>query len=109
MEWDTGIFQCFGEHCHSFIVSVFCPVCQLAYQRAGLDQRECGFTDFIITLFCPVCVAVYTRTSIREKYNIDGSISVDVLYMLLCTVCAIAQQTRQMDLRGAKPAGMWMG
>jgi len=108
-DWDTGLFHCTGqEHWKSFFVSAFCLCCQGAYQRAGLDQRECNAKDALLMLFCPICTLVHTRWKIREKYGISGSAPVDVMTLLCCTVCAVAQQTRQMDLRGAKPAGMWM-
>lgn len=44
------------------------------------------------------------RSKIRTKYGIEGGIVGDFFSVLCCGLCAITQQTRQLDMKGAKPA-----
>jgi Cys-rich protein (TIGR01571 family) len=52
---------------------------------------------------------VLIRTKIREKYGIDGNLVNDILGAWCCTICAVSQQTRQLDIRGDRPASVCMG
>mmetsp|Transcript_758 Transcript_758/g.1027 ORF Transcript_758/g.1027 Transcript_758/m.1027 type:complete len:123 (+) Transcript_758:1098-1466(+) len=105
--WSTGLFSC----CDDFkvcVVSTFCCPCQLAYQRAAIDNEQCQFSSCFPFLFCPICCAVNVRADLREKYSVPGSFIADLFAMCVCWACAVAQQTRQLDMKGLRPAGMFM-
>jgi Cys-rich protein (TIGR01571 family) len=90
------------------MVSWCCGVCQLSYQKAAVEEHPCGVGDCIPVMCCPICCQVSIRGKIREKYGLDGSCCVDFLLSAFCALCAVSQQTRQLDLKGAKPAGCFM-
>ena len=90
------------------LVSYYCGICQLAYQKAAVEEHECGIGDLIPVWCCAICCQVTIRGKIREKYGLDGSCPVDCLVSLFCGLCAISQQTRQLDMKGQKPAGCFM-
>lgn len=90
------------------LVSWCCGPCQLAYQKAAVEEHECGLGDLIPILCCGFCCFVSVRGKIREKYGFEGSLIGDILTIMCCGLCALSQQTRQLDMKGAKPAGMFM-
>jgi len=106
--WDVELFDCFAD-CKVCVVSWVCMPCQLAYQKVAVeDAYPCGVGDAILPCLFPFCCAVSIRGKIRTKYGIEGGCMGDVCVLLFCGVCAVTQQTRQLSLKGAKPAGMFM-
>eukprot|EP01108_Squamamoeba_japonica_P009585 TRINITY_DN9041_c0_g1_i1.p2 TRINITY_DN9041_c0_g1~~TRINITY_DN9041_c0_g1_i1.p2 ORF type:complete len:111 (+),score=37.68 TRINITY_DN9041_c0_g1_i1:125-457(+) len=106
-DWDTGIFDCLSD-IKVCLLTWLCPVCQLAQQKATVEGHDCGLGDCIPVWCCALCCAVMVRGKIREKYGIDGSLVMDLLCTLFCGICSISQQTRQLDMKGDKPAGICM-
>jgi hypothetical protein len=53
--------------------------------------------------FCPICCGVITRGEIREKYGYEGSFFSDLCILCVCSCCAVAQQTRELQLQGVRP------
>lgn len=90
------------------LLSWICGVCQLAQQKATVEGHECGIGDLIPVWCCAPCCLVMVRGKIREKYGIDGNLVQDLLCSWCCTICAVSQQTRQLDMKGDKPAGICM-
>eukprot|EP01115_Flamella_aegyptia_P008614 TRINITY_DN3594_c0_g1_i1.p1 TRINITY_DN3594_c0_g1~~TRINITY_DN3594_c0_g1_i1.p1 ORF type:complete len:123 (+),score=32.52 TRINITY_DN3594_c0_g1_i1:35-370(+) len=105
--WDTGLFDCLSD-CKVCLVSWCCAPCQVAYQKAAVEEHECGLGDLIPVCCCPICCQVSVRGKIREKYGIEGSGCGDCMASFCCGICSISQQPRQLDMKGAKPAGMFM-
>eukprot|EP01130_Rhizamoeba_saxonica_P005518 TRINITY_DN21_c0_g1_i3.p1 TRINITY_DN21_c0_g1~~TRINITY_DN21_c0_g1_i3.p1 ORF type:complete len:124 (+),score=17.52 TRINITY_DN21_c0_g1_i3:44-373(+) len=105
--WDTGLFDCFSNP-KVCVISWFCGPCQGAYQMAGVEDRECTPVDLILMIFCGFCCIIKTRGLIRDKFGIEGSLVMDILHIWCCGICAISQQTRQLDIKGIKPAGFLM-
>jgi len=105
--WDTGLCDCFSD-CKVLCVSWLCATCQIAYQIAAVEEHECGCGDWIPVCLCGFCCQVKVRGLIRQKYNIEGSGCGDCCTSMFCILCAVSQQTRQLDMKGAKPAGMFM-
>jgi len=105
--WDTGVCDCF-EDMRVCMGTIFCAVCQLSIQRATLENRDTQYLDCLLTLLCPFCCLLKTRTALRDKYNLSGSIVQDTLISLWCGPCAVAQQSRQMELKGDSPSSVFM-
>eukprot|EP01012_Entosiphon_sulcatum_P022997 TRINITY_DN2797_c0_g1_i2.p2 TRINITY_DN2797_c0_g1~~TRINITY_DN2797_c0_g1_i2.p2 ORF type:complete len:114 (+),score=18.86 TRINITY_DN2797_c0_g1_i2:49-390(+) len=105
--WDTGLLEC-GADVKICLVSWCCGCCQVAHQRAALESRECSFGDSILVFLCPLCCQVKTRGEVREKYGIEGSALSDCCASYYCMPCAIAQQHRQLQMRGNVPKGCLM-
>eukprot|EP01129_Flabellula_baltica_P016383 TRINITY_DN86_c0_g1_i1.p1 TRINITY_DN86_c0_g1~~TRINITY_DN86_c0_g1_i1.p1 ORF type:complete len:111 (-),score=21.78 TRINITY_DN86_c0_g1_i1:89-421(-) len=106
-DWDTGLFDCFSD-IKVCVVTLFCAPCQASYQRAAVEDRECEIMDLICMLFCSICCIVKVRGDIRDKYGIEGSLIMDIITLLCCSICSVTQHTRQLDIKGAKPAGFCM-
>jgi Cys-rich protein (TIGR01571 family) len=81
---------------------------QLAVQQGTLETRECTIPDIVFNIFCFICRGVQTREKIRTKYGFGGSFGSDILEVWLCGCCAVTQQTRQLQMKGLKPAGLFM-
>jgi len=105
--WETALFDCFSDP-RVCCVSLFCAPCQGAFQKSSLEDRDCAVTDLLMFIFCAPCCFIQTRIAIRDKYGFQGSIVGDICSFLLCGPCAVAQQTRQLRLKGKKPAGFCM-
>ena len=106
-DWDTGIFDCFSD-IKVCLLSWLCGTCQVAQQKATVEGHDCGIGDLIMVWCCGICCQVSVRGKIREKYGIDGSLVGDIVFSLCCMICSISQQTRQLDMKGDKPAGICM-
>jgi len=106
-EWDTTLFDCFAD-CKVLAVTCCCTPCQGAYQYATVQDRDCSIVDLLYFFFCGPCFFIYTRGLIREKFNLSGSCMMDVISLCCCSLCAISQQTRQLEIKGRRPAGMFM-
>jgi len=105
--WDTGLFDCFSD-IKVLLVSWLCGVCQVSAQKAGVEGHECGLGDLIPVCLFPFCCQIITRGKIRDKFGIEGSLVSDFLTSWCCMLCAISQQTRQLNMKGVKPAGLFM-
>ena len=107
MSWDTGICDCFSD-IKVALVTYYCWSCQTAFNEAAVSDRECGFIHFCGAAVAGQSHAIAVRGQIRQKYNIEGSICGDFCTIAFCCPCAICQHTRQLDQKGASPAGMCM-
>jgi Cys-rich protein (TIGR01571 family) len=105
--WEHGIFDCFGD-VKVCLLSGFCNLWQVAQQKATVEEHDCGIGDVMAVWCCHLCCLVIVRGKIREKYGIEGSTISDFLSICFCAVCAITQQTRQLEAKGNKPAGICM-
>eukprot|EP01127_Copromyxa_protea_P015634 TRINITY_DN4528_c0_g1_i1.p1 TRINITY_DN4528_c0_g1~~TRINITY_DN4528_c0_g1_i1.p1 ORF type:complete len:110 (-),score=13.89 TRINITY_DN4528_c0_g1_i1:25-354(-) len=106
-DWDTGIFDLMIDQ-KVCMVSTFCLPCQLAYQKATIEEHQCGIMDLLFSIICFCPCGAKVRGDIRGKYGIDGSPVADCLSITFCPCCTVAQQTRQLDIKGLKPAGFLM-
>jgi len=104
--WETNLFDCIADT-RICMLSTFCPCYQGALLLAAVENKECGCAEAMKMLFCGFCYLVQTRGTIRKKYNIDGSILVDIFALLCCPICAVSQQVRQWELH-ERPLGTYM-
>jgi Cys-rich protein (TIGR01571 family) len=80
----------------------------MAYNEAAVTGNPCGISECCGAFFCGPLHIMAVRTAIRTKYGFDGSICGDIVAITFCAPCAICQHTRQLDIKGAAPAGMCM-
>eukprot|EP01117_Protostelium_nocturnum_P018208 TRINITY_DN7571_c0_g1_i1.p1 TRINITY_DN7571_c0_g1~~TRINITY_DN7571_c0_g1_i1.p1 ORF type:complete len:110 (-),score=13.29 TRINITY_DN7571_c0_g1_i1:60-389(-) len=104
--WDIELFDCFSD-IKVCLISCFLAPCQLAVQANAIEGKE-DIMHWVLACCCSFCCAVVVRGRIREKYNIDGDLLRDVVTVCYCACCVITQQTRELDARGLKPAGLFM-
>jgi len=93
-DWKNGLFSCddkFGICIRTYLL----PHCTLAQARSDYDGSNCCFN---------LCLASHNphaiRTAIRHGYGIQGSCCGDLCSVALCHLCAIAQITREVQIRG---------
>eukprot|EP01123_Difflugia_compressa_P008776 TRINITY_DN2713_c0_g1_i1.p1 TRINITY_DN2713_c0_g1~~TRINITY_DN2713_c0_g1_i1.p1 ORF type:complete len:118 (+),score=13.21 TRINITY_DN2713_c0_g1_i1:79-432(+) len=104
--WDTSLFDCMADK-RICLYSLFCSCCQGAYLLSALEGHPCGVQDGLKLTFCSLCYFVKIRGEVRKKYTIDGSIFIDLVTLMFCPFCAVAQTTRQYEIKEA-PVGMHM-
>ncbi|PRP81648.1 hypothetical protein PROFUN_01155 [Planoprotostelium fungivorum] len=90
------------------LTTLYCLPCQLAYQNGNLEERDCDFCDCLLAMCCPCICGCVVRGRIRQKYGIKGGAASDCLSQLCCPLCATAQQTRELHVRGGRPSGLFM-
>lgn len=95
-DYTTGIFQCF-THRLCLAATFFSPILA-AFNRAEADKRDCNFCDVVFSLKTPI-TQYQTRQSIRAEHKIADSPVADCLAAVLCTPCAVAQDSIEMERR----------
>lgn len=103
-DWDTSLFDC-SQDLWGCFMACFCPCVEGMYQRAAVEDRDCGILDCLWMWCCCPCCMIKVRGDIRDKYGIAGSCFCDTLLLWCIYPLPVAQQTRQLEMRGAKPAG----
>eukprot|EP01132_Coremiostelium_polycephalum_P009705 gene9705-11919_t len=106
-DWEHGLCSC-CEDMRVCCISFLWPNLQLLQQRVTVEGKECDFLDCLCVHCLFPCAACATRAAIREKHGIEGSLVMDILSVWCCPLCAITQQTRQLQAKGEKPAGLFM-
>ena len=96
---DIGVLFC----------SLFCCTIQNAQTQAKLDNRPCTICDAIATtipLPCvaptPVCIPFHNRQQLRNKYGFSSAVCYDMCTCLLCCMCMIMQDAREVNYREMK-------
>eukprot|EP01012_Entosiphon_sulcatum_P031853 TRINITY_DN4057_c0_g1_i1.p1 TRINITY_DN4057_c0_g1~~TRINITY_DN4057_c0_g1_i1.p1 ORF type:complete len:243 (-),score=28.27 TRINITY_DN4057_c0_g1_i1:150-818(-) len=112
------------------IISLFCPSCQVAYQKAAVEKLgepsrgQCsvwkdflpifiidllasGLTYFYLPIGSAIC-ACNLRAEMRSIFQLDGSVFSDSLLAFCCLSCTVTQQHRELVLRNAPPEGFLM-
>jgi Cys-rich protein (TIGR01571 family) len=117
--WSTDLCSCFKD-CPSAMDAFFCDYCQLSRQY---NTYMTGSN----TIHWPVCCAAFgadvfgvaaigvavgtwalsyvVRNRLRQRYNIMGDELSDLCVAGFCSCCSVAQNYREMSLRGEWPAG----
>uniref|UniRef100_A0A3Q4MUQ2 Cornifelin n=4 Tax=Pseudocrenilabrinae TaxID=318546 RepID=A0A3Q4MUQ2_NEOBR len=90
-EWSTNACDC-CEDCGICLCGTFVP-CILACQVAQDSDESC-------CLACLPGALIALRTSIRNRYNIGGSVCDDWLVMACIPACGLCQMAREQKIRG---------
>lgn len=110
-QWKESLFGCFSDLPSCCLGTFF--FCYLYGRNANrLDGSDCLYhcciyfactTCFVVTTcICCNCVHGPRRKLLREKYNLKPNCA-DGLVTCLCPLCAICQETREMERRGPPP------
>uniref|UniRef100_A0A669F022 Cornifelin n=1 Tax=Oreochromis niloticus TaxID=8128 RepID=A0A669F022_ORENI len=87
-EWNTNACDC----CEDCLCGTFVP-CILACKVAQDSDESC-------CLACLPGALIALRTSIRNRYNIGGSVCDDWLVMACIPACGLCQMAREQKIRG---------
>ncbi|XP_004703462.1 placenta-specific gene 8 protein-like [Echinops telfairi] len=87
-DWQTGVFDCCDDM-GICLCGTFCPLC-LSCQIAS-DMDEC----------CLCGASVAMRTLYRTRYNIQGSICNDFMWLGCFPNCTLCQLKRDIEKRKA--------
>lgn len=115
--WSSGLFDC-GSDIDICFMSFFCPIIQYNNNHEGYkdyfptNQTDkivfCMATSFEYIFWCATCGALglitfiprsLLRSRIREKYEIEGSSSMDCFNSLCCSCCSLIQEAKEIKFR----------
>ncbi|KAJ6244301.1 duf614 family protein-related [Anaeramoeba flamelloides] len=93
--WGSSLLGCFSNP-KICLMTLFCMPCQLAKNKASVDQRECTICD---------CLCgpreYFTRQQIRSKYGFEQATLMDCIVTGPCLPCAVCQDAREIEDRGS--------
>jgi len=105
--WKSGPFGCYGDcnDCGStpcLAMHIGCGGVQAGMTEFKLGGANGGFPTFCcLGACCPClpCLAIVQRKQIREKYDLEGSVALDVALGCCCSACTVAQCANQVDCK----------
>ena len=101
--WNEDLCGCCNDS-SSCCLSCFCPAIQYAYNSQLIDQSSfCGACCeyLLLGMFgCDICLRGSLRRRIRYAYGIQSDCCCDCFVHCVCGCCALAQETREIALRG---------
>ncbi|KAH3753715.1 uncharacterized protein LOC127848140 [Dreissena polymorpha] len=96
-EWSHGLFNCFDDF-GICIVAYLAPCVQFGQNAEKVGEGSCflcGLVYFVPILNIIEWVTV--RGKIREQNGIDGTACNDCLTIMFCPLCALAQETMEVQ------------
>jgi Cys-rich protein (TIGR01571 family) len=122
--WQTSILACFQDTPGCVEVSL-CSYCELGFQYSTVQHEQqsmhpaacCAplMADLLMVLLSPVwwspglsLTTHYVRRRLREKFHITPNQGVQEFWTaVLCSLCALCQQRRELVLRGLSPGSLF--
>ncbi|CAJ1942309.1 unnamed protein product [Sphenostylis stenocarpa] len=105
-DWHTDLFACCSEPCLC-IKTCFYPcgtlskIASVATNRPISSAEACNeLMAYSLILSC-CCYTCCIRTKLRKMMNIRGGYIDDFLSHLMCCCCALVQEWREVEIRGA--------
>ena len=94
-QWQSGLFGCFG-HLGLCLCGFICPCCLFAKNAEimGENSLQSGLLYACWPVF-GVAASAELRGKIRERKNISGSLTRDVISSVLCPICTLVQEARE--------------
>ncbi|KAK2148372.1 hypothetical protein LSH36_501g08043 [Paralvinella palmiformis] len=89
-DWKADLLGCFDD-CKTTLCGLCCPLCLASRVSQRVGEHLC----------VPCCVPgglIAIRTKMRLMLGIQGSICNDCLALSCCTLCALCQMQRELDL-----------
>lgn len=101
--WSTGLFAFDWSSC---LPSLCCPWFQSALNQAEVHDRDGSVADVCMNAhhYSLVSNTYHTRQAIRHKFEIPEEPVKDCLTAAFCLPCAMAQNTRELDVRRSRDA-----
>ncbi|XP_047168426.1 cell number regulator 13 isoform X2 [Vigna umbellata] len=105
-DWHTDLLACCSEPCLC-IKTCFCPcgtlsdIASVATNRPVSSAEVCNeLMSYSLILSC-CCYTCCIRSKLRKMLNIRGGYVDDFLSHLMCCCCALVQEWREVEIRGA--------
>ncbi|QCD82095.1 cell number regulator 13-like [Vigna unguiculata] len=105
-DWHTDLLACCSEPCLC-IKTCFCPcgtlsdIASVATDRPVSSAEVCNeLMAYSLILSC-CCYTCCIRSKLRKMLNIRGGYVDDFLSHLMCCCCALVQEWREVEIRGA--------
>ncbi|KAH9626267.1 hypothetical protein KSS87_014341 [Heliosperma pusillum] len=105
-EWHTDLLDCCSEPCLC-LKTLFCPCATFARISTVANNRHVSTTAacndlvaYSLILSC-CCYTCCIRGKLRKMLNINGGMFDDFLSHLMCCCCALVQEWREVEIRGA--------
>ena len=98
--WKTGFFQCHKDCC-TFLKALVCPC--IVYGKNMLKFHGTGDLVQYCCAYIQNCYCLFGckfRQNLEKKYRIEGDELLDLCAHTFCCSCALAQENREMNLRG---------
>uniref|UniRef100_A0A3B3UT70 Plac8 onzin related protein 2 n=2 Tax=Poecilia latipinna TaxID=48699 RepID=A0A3B3UT70_9TELE len=96
-EWGSGICD-FKEDTKSCCLGFWCCPCFACMTSKEYGECLClPMLEFFRAWMSPITMSM--RTSVRERYNIQGSIAMDCVCATFCTPCVWCQISREIQRR----------
>ncbi|KAL6181704.1 hypothetical protein ACLB2K_048353 [Fragaria x ananassa] len=113
--WKTGLCDCFLDLPNA-IMTMICP-CWTFGQIAeivdnGQTSCSCNALLYMIIWFfimVPCLFSCTYRRKLRNKLDLPESPGPDCIIHVLCELCALCQEHRELELRGLDPSLGWVG
>lgn len=96
-EWNSGILGCMGN-CGICIFSFLLPCYQVGKNAEALGDSCCLNACFMFIPVWNIIVRWRQRGAIRDRQGIDGGCLSDILYIMCCPVCSIAQEGQEAEV-----------
>ncbi|KAK9678812.1 hypothetical protein RND81_11G234600 [Saponaria officinalis] len=105
-EWHTDLLDCCSEPCLClktlfYPCGTFAKISSVAYSRHMSSAAACNdLVAYSLILSC-CCYTCCVRGKLRKTLNIKGGMFDDFLSHLMCCCCALVQEWREVEIRGA--------
>jgi Cys-rich protein (TIGR01571 family) len=113
--WQTSLFDCHVDQTNAAFTTIL-PCVTFGQVAEVLDEGEltCPLGSFMYMLMIPALCSHWVlgskyRAKLRKKYNLVEAPYEDALSHILFPTCALAQEYRELQLRGLPPALGWNG
>jgi len=102
-QWQSPLFGCCDKGLIDCLTGWFCS-CYVGGVTTGRLEGGSWVVPCLLYILCRPCYALHRRQAVRTAYKIEGSCCGDCCTCCFCHVCAILQESHEVDKRG-NPSG----
>ncbi|XP_061922880.1 cornifelin homolog A-like [Entelurus aequoreus] len=95
-QWSSGICDCFQD-LNFCCFACWCLPCFTC--KTSVDAGECLCLPLLDTFGIIPPITTALRVSVRQRYNIEGTVCNDCVYACCCGPCSWCQIAREMQVR----------
>eukprot|EP00892_Ulva_mutabilis_P003651 jgi/Ulvmu1/1658/UM114_0028.1 len=109
-QWSSGLFDCFTD-LPSCLITYFCACIGHGMVQGRAEGKPWGVDSILFIVGAYLCCAhcwyfgTKRRRTVREKYGLPEDPCGDLPVNCCCLACAVCQEWRELDRRGASDAG----